>query len=155
MIRFICKVFQELSLEELYAMMVLRQEVFVVEQDCVYLDADGKDQEAWHLLGLDENESLVAYLRILPKGLSYEKYPSIGRVVSSDKVRGEGVGKLLLERALQESEKLFPGQGVKISAQVYLLKFYQSFGFEATDDEYLEDGIPHIAMIRKLGESLP
>ena len=149
MIRFVCKLFQELSLEELYAAMVLRQEVFVVEQDCVYLDADDKDQTSWHLLGFDEFGNLVAYLRILPKGVSYDNYPSIGRVVTSEKVRRKGAGKELMEKALIEANKLFPEEIIKISAQKYLLDFYNSFGFEVIGEEYLEDGIPHFAMLRK------
>ncbi len=151
MIQFKCKKFQELSLEELYATMVLRQEVFVVEQDCVYLDADNKDQDSWHLMGFDETESLVAYLRLIPKGLSYEKYPSFGRVVTSEKVRRGGAGKALMNAALKEAEKYFPNQTIKISAQVYLIRFYQSFGFEPIGEHYLEDGIPHVAMLRESG----
>lgn len=149
MIRFICKTFQELSNEELYASMVLRQEVFVLEQNCPYLDADGKDQDAWHLLGFDTKGSLIAYLRILPKGISYENYPSIGRVVTSQSIRRNGAGKALMLRALEETDRLFPGEALKISAQVYLLRFYSDLGFQAVGEEYLEDGIPHIAMIRK------
>lgn len=149
MIRFECKAFQELALDELYATMVLRQEVFVVEQDCVYLDADGKDQAGWHLMGWDEAGELVAYLRILPEGISYPGYVSIGRVVTSEKVRREGTGKLLMTVALEKAALLFPALSIKISAQVYLLRFYNSFGFEAVGEEYLEDGIPHIAMVRR------
>lgn len=148
MINFSLKPFYELSLDELYDAMVLRQEVFSVEQDCVYLDADNKDQESWHLLGKNDKGALVAYLRILPKGLSYEKYPSIGRVVTSEKVRKQGAGKALLGAAIQETNILFPGADIKISAQTYLLRFYKSFGFEPRGEEYLEDGIPHMAMIR-------
>lgn len=147
MLIFTCKKFEALSLEELYATMVLRQEVFVVEQDCVYLDADGKDQAAWHLLGM-QGDTLGAYLRIIPKGISYGEYVSIGRVVTSEKVRGTGAGKALMRAALVEAEKHFPNQAIKISAQSHLTKFYQDFGFEPVGEGYLEDGIPHIAMIR-------
>lgn len=149
MIKFETKRFEELSLHEFYNIMVLRQEVFVVEQDCPYLDADGKDQAAWHLIGKNEPGEIIAYLRILPKGITYEKYPSLGRVVTSSKVRGNGTGKKLMKQALAVLKKLFPDKAVKISAQTYLLKFYQSFDFEAVGEEYLEDGIPHIGMIRK------
>lgn len=149
MINFTCKAFKELSLDELYEIMVLRQEVFVVEQDCVYLDADGKDQGAWHLLGKAEDGSLVAYIRLLSKGVSYKEYPSISRVLTSEKVRGQGAGKALIVQSLREADRLFPGETIKISAQVYITHLYQSFGFERTGDEYLEDGIPHIAMLRK------
>lgn len=146
---FICKPFQELSLEELYDTMTLRQAVFVVEQDCPYLDADGKDQVGWHLLGYDEN-TLVAYARLLPKEISYDAYPSIGRVVTDKEVRGKGYGIRLMEEALRYSEELFGLVPIKISAQQYLIKYYQKFGFEAVGTGYLEDGIPHIAMIRSI-----
>jgi ElaA protein len=149
MINFKCKKFQELSLDELYALMVIRQEVFIVEQDCVYLDADNKDQGSWHLLGYEEPGVLVAYLRISPKGISYDNYPSMGRVLTSKKVRRKGAGKELIAQALIETDRFFPGEAIKISAQKYLLHFYQSFGFETIGEEYLEDGIPHFAMIRK------
>ena len=148
MFNFKCKTFSTLSIDELYEIMALRQEVFVVEQDCPYLDADGKDQHAWHLMGFDENEKLVAYSRIVPKGVSYENYPSIGRIVSSPSTRGKGVGKKLMIVSLDQVDRLFNNQPVKISAQCYLIKFYESFGFKTTGEEYLEDNIPHIAMIR-------
>ena len=149
MTTFICKKFNELSLYELYEIMALRQEVFVVEQNCPYLDADGKDQSAWHLMGLNENKKLVAYTRLIPKGISYEKYPSIGRVVTSTSARGGGIGRELMEQSIQWMEKLFPAQDIKIGAQCYLEKFYKSLGFEIAGDEYLEDGIPHYPMLRK------
>ena len=135
MTTFICKKFNELSLYELYEIMALRQEVFVVEQNCPYLDADGKDQSAWHLMGLNENKKLVAY--------------SIGRVVTSTSARGGGIGRELMEQSIQWMEKLFPAQDIKIGAQCYLEKFYKSLGFEIAGDEYLEDGIPHYPMLRK------
>lgn len=143
-----CKKFSELSLEELYQIMVLRQEVFVVEQDCPYLDADGKDQSSFHLMGRDEKGKLVAYTRLVPKGISYEKYPSIGRVVTSSSVRGRGVGKELMEVSIEWCEKIWSGASVKISAQTYLKKFYESLGFEQVGEGYLEDDIPHIPMLR-------
>ncbi|MEO1260897.1 MAG: GNAT family N-acetyltransferase [Bacteroidota bacterium] len=149
MTTFICKKFQELSLKELYDIMVLRQAVFVVEQDCVYLDADGNDHAAWHLMGFDEQQQLVAYTRLLPKGTTYEKYPAFGRVVTSPSVRGKGIGRALMEHTLNWMDKIFPAEDVKISAQCYLEKFYRSFGFEVVGEEYLEDGIPHYPMLRK------
>ncbi len=148
MITFKCKTFQELSIDELYAMMVLRQEVFVVEQNCVYTDADNRDQASWHLLGTDTNGELVAYLRILPKGLSYKEYPSIGRVATSNKIRKQGIGRVLMEEALIHTDRLFPKERIKISAQVYIVSFYNSLGFESVGEAYLEDGIPHTGMIR-------
>ncbi len=147
-IDFSCLTFDELTTEQLYQLMALRQEVFVVEQDCPYLDADGKDQASWHVLGYDVQQKLVAYARLLPKGISYESYASIGRVVNAASVRGEGVGRLLMQQSLTYLQSLCPGEAVKISAQVYLIKFYESFGFRINGPEYLEDDIPHIAMIR-------
>jgi ElaA protein len=139
--------FSNLSVYELYDIMALRQEVFAVEQNCPYLDADGKDLMGWHLLGQDTGGVLVAYTRLLPKGVAYENHASIGRVVSSPKVRGLGYGKILMQKSIECMKELFPDQPVKIGAQTYLLKFYQSLGFESTGEEYLEDGIPHTSMI--------
>jgi len=147
--RFHICTFQELQLEELYAFMALRQEVFVVEQDCPYLDADGKDQLGWHVMLFDETDKLSAYTRLLPPGVSYEKYSSIGRVVSSEHVRGKGYGKAVMERSIQAIKELFPEASIKISAQTYLLKFYNELGFQEVGEEYLEDDIPHIGMIRE------
>ena len=152
MTTFVCKKFHELTLKELYDVMVLRQAVFVVEQDCAYLDADGNDQKAWHLMGFDEQQQLVAYTRLLPKGTTYEKYPAFGRVVTSPAARGTGAGRALMEEALKWMKKLFPEDDVKISAQCYLDKFYKSFGFEIVGEEYLEDGIPHYPMLRKAND---
>ncbi len=149
MTTFSCKKFNELSLQELYDIMVLRQEVFVVEQDCPYLDADGKDPYSWHLMGVDENGKLVAYTRLLPKGISYKKYPSIGRVVTSPAVRGSGIGRELMKQSLLWMDKLFPGEDIKISAQCYLEEFYKSLGFSISGEEYLEDGIPHYPMLKQ------
>ncbi len=147
-IDFKCLTFDELTTRQLYQLMVLRQEVFVVEQDCPYLDADGKDQAAWHVLGYDQQENLVAYARLLPKGVSYKKYASIGRVVNSERVRGKGMGRKLMQQCLAEMQKLCPGDDIKISAQVYLIKFYESLGFRTVGSEYLEDDIPHIGMLK-------
>ncbi len=146
-INYECKAFQELTLEELYAVMVLRQEVFVVEQNCPYIDADGGDQKGHHLLGKNDDGVLVAYTRLLPKGVTYKEYPSIGRVVTSSLIRRQGAGNLLMKNSIAHCQRLY-GQGpIKISAQTYLLAFYQSLGFSPIGEEYLEDGIPHIAMI--------
>ena len=127
--------------------MQLRQEVFVVEQNCPYIDADGKDIYAWHLLGRDETGKLVVYTRLLPTGVSYENYSSIGRVVSNSSVRGKGTGQILMKESIKRLKKLCPNDKIKIGAQSYLKKFYESFGFEKCGDEYEEDGIPHIPMI--------
>ena len=134
---------------ELYEVLALRQEVFCVEQNCPYQDLDGKDIHARHLLIRDESGKLVAYARLLPKGVSYPEYSSIGRVVSSPTVRGQGVGQILMTQSIRLMTQYYPNDDVKIGAQSYLLKFYGSFGFEAVGEEYLEDGIPHISMILK------
>lgn len=139
--------FNELTLHELYAQMVIRQEVFSVEQDCVYLDADGKDQAAHHLSGYTPEGELAAYLRVLPPGLAYQEV-SIGRVVTGGKFRGKGLGKELMEESLRRIEAHYGPVPIRISAQSYLEKFYRELGFEPTGKAYLEDGIPHIEMLR-------
>ncbi len=141
------KKFEELTPYELYEILWLRNEVFVVEQNCVFQDADMKDQQSWHLLGRGDDNQLMAYSRILPPGLAYIQ-PSIGRVVTNPAARKEGAGRELMKTALEYCNKLFGMQDIKIGAQLYLLKFYSSLGFERTGDVYLEDGIEHIEMIR-------
>jgi ElaA protein len=125
--------------------MQLRNEVFVVEQNCVYQDADGKDDRSWHLMGWYEN-NLVAYCRILPPGLSFEE-ASIGRVVTSPKYRKNGCGRALMETAIQKTKEQFNCKEIKIGAQLYLINFYSSLGFKQTSEIYLEDGIEHIEML--------
>ena len=147
MLTFTCLSFDQLTPHELYAVMALRQEVFVVEQNCPYLDVDGKDQDSWHLMGRNASGKLICYTRLLPKGLAYDDYVSIGRVVSSPSARGTGAGKMLMQRSIDMCRHLFGNQPVKIGAQSYLLKFYETFGFRSTGEEYLEDGIPHTKMI--------
>jgi ElaA protein len=144
-----CVPFYELSLDELYAIMVLRQEVFVLEQNCAFIDADGKDAAAWHLMILDENNHLIAYTRLFDKNIYYEGYTSIGRVVTSAKARGGGIGKFLMQKSIEKANELFGNEPIKIGAQSYLIKFYQSLGFELTGNDYIEDGIEHTYMIRK------
>ena len=148
MINFRCKPFYELTAPQLYAIMALRQEVFVVEQNCPYLDADGKDLKGWHVVGYDNDGQLVAYARLLPKGVSYENHLSIGRVVVAAHLRGSGTGRRLMITAIDYLEQYFPGNNIKISAQTYLRAFYESFGFVVSGEEYLEDGIPHFPMVR-------
>lgn len=148
MISFRCKAFYELTSHQLYAIMALRQEVFIVEQNCPYLDADGKDLKGWHLMGYDDDSKLMAYARLLPKGVSYDNFVSIGRIATSPSVRGTGVGQSLMKAALDNMELLFPGESIKISAQSYLRNFYESFGFVVSGEEYLEDDIPHLPMVR-------
>ncbi|MDO8367061.1 MAG: GNAT family N-acetyltransferase [Saprospiraceae bacterium] len=147
MLTFTCLTFNELSPYTLYEILALRQEVFVVEQSCPYQDCDGKDLQSWHLMGRDEPGKLVCYTRLLPKGLAYDEYVSIGRVVSSPVVRGTGTGKILMNKSIQMCRQLFGNQAIKIGAQTYLLNFYRGFGFCSTGEEYLEDGIPHTKMI--------
>jgi ElaA protein len=137
--------FKELSTEELYTILQLRNEVFVVEQNCVYQDADSKDSISFHLSGWD-GVNLVAYCRILPPGVSYTE-ASIGRVVSSPQYRNKGYGKQLMNEAIIHTLAQFSCKTIKISAQLYLQKFYEQLGFVKLSDSYLEDNIPHIEML--------
>lgn len=139
------KHFQHLQLEELYALGQLRQEVFVVEQNCPYLDFDGKDAACYHLMGHNK-EGLVAYARLVPPGASYPKAASIGRVVCSPILRRQGLGKLLMKEALLMIQQLWAKAPIIISAQDYLLHFYKGFGFVDSGKRYLEDNIPHTEM---------
>jgi ElaA protein len=143
-----CKTFQELSVEELYSILRLRSDVFVVEQNCVFLDLDNKDQYCYHIMGWD-GKNLVASTRLVPKGVSYPDYHSIGRVVNSKDYRGLGLGKELMEYSIQKCIEHFGNGPIKIGAQLYLKKFYASQGFEQTSEVYDEDGIDHIEMIRQ------
>jgi ElaA protein len=142
-----CVPFYELNLDELYAILALRQEVFIVEQNCPFLDADGKDQPAQHLIMFDIDQNLVAYTRLFDKNVYYEGYTSIGRVVTSPKARGGGLGRALMEKSIEKVLDLFGQAPIKIGAQKYLEKFYQSLGFELTGIDYIEDGIPHTYMV--------
>lgn len=140
------KLFKELFVDELYESLKLRSEVFVVEQNCVYLDADGKDDKALHILGYTEGK-LVAYARVFKPGLYFEN-ASIGRVIVHPKYRMYGYGHLLIEKAIKVCKNINQGP-ITISAQQYLEKFYTSHGFETISDMYLEDDIPHIEMLLK------
>ena len=144
-LNWILKKFDELTPVELYRIMQLRNEVFVVEQNCVYQDADDKDQQCWHLCGWDAKK-LVAYTRIIPPGISYTE-ASIGRVVTSPAYRKTGAGRKLMQESISRTLSQFTCTAIKIGAQVYLTKFYQSLGFVQSSEQYLEDGIPHIEMI--------
>jgi ElaA protein len=143
----ILKPFIELTPEELYSILQLRNEVFVVEQNCPYQDCDNKDLYAWHLMGKKENK-LLAYSRLLAPGISYSE-SSIGRVVSSPATRKTGMGKKLMHESIQQIRNLFQTDTIRIGAQLYLKAFYESFGFVQNGDIYLEDNIPHIIMLRK------
>jgi ElaA protein len=137
--------FNELGVGELYAILQLRNEVFVVEQNCVYQDADNKDSESYHLTGWDGN-ILAVYCRILPPGLSYSE-ASIGRVVSSPTYRNTGCGRELMNEAILRTLAQFACNTIRISAQLYLQKFYEQLGFTPIGETYLEDNIPHIEML--------
>lgn len=143
----IWKAFNDLSAEEVYTLLCVRQEVFVLEQECLYLDADGKDRKAFHLMGFRGDE-LVAYARILKPGVSYAEV-SIGRILSTKNARGTGAGMELMDQALTRIEKEFGRVPIRISAQSYLKEFYQKYDFQPTGKEYLEDEIPHMEMLRK------
>ncbi len=140
------KQFSELSAEQLYQAIQLREQVFVVEQKCVYLDCDDHDQSAWHLLGF-QDAKLVAYLRAFgPAGYKYPE-ASFGRVVTSPVARGTGLGKQLTSMGIEKIQATFSCHAIRISAQSYLQKFYAGFGFQVIGDEYLEDNIPHVEML--------
>lgn len=145
-IQWVLKKFDELTSYELYAILQLRNEVFVVEQNCVFQDADDKDQFSYHLMG-SVHYKLIAYTRLVPAGISYEQV-SIGRVVTSPSFRRSGAGRELMQRSIDMVHKIFGVQPIKIGAQLYLKKFYESFGFRQIGDIYLEDGIEHIYMVR-------
>lgn len=138
--------FSELTTEQLYAILSLRSKVFIVEQNCIYQDLDGKDEDALHLLGMEENV-LVAYLRLfLPK--HSENKMIFGRVVTEKSARTKGYGKQLIKELLTYCEVYYPGISIQCSAQNYLIQFYEKFGFKISGDIYDEDGIPHIKMQR-------
>ncbi|MCG6202069.1 GNAT family N-acetyltransferase [Psychromonas antarctica] len=143
----LCLSFSELSSKQLYELIKLRIDVFMVEQNCLYPELDDKDHASGvrHLLGYQQN-NLVAYARLLPPGISYQQV-SIGRIVTAKKSRQNGCGKALLTTVLQQCQQLWPAQDIKIGAQCYLIDFYQSFGFERVSNDYMEDGIAHLDML--------
>jgi len=139
--------FAELGVDGLYDVLQLRCRVFVLEQG-PYLDPDGLDRHAWHLLGRGPEGGLQAYLRVVDPGHKYAE-PSIGRVITAPEIRGQGWGRELLHQALLRCAQAWPGEGLRISAQDHLRRFYGEFGFVAVGEGYLEDGIPHIEMLRR------
>ena len=145
MLKIITKSFAELSTKELYSILQLRAEVFVVEQNCVYQDIDGKDPKALHVIGF-KNDKIVAYCRIFKPGDYFEK-ASIGRVVVAANQRKFGYGHIIFQHSMDAVVTHFKETSIKISAQLYLKKFYESHGFVQVGEGYLEDDIPHIAMI--------
>jgi ElaA protein len=140
------KKFEALTIEELYGLLRLRTEVFVVEQDCVYQDLDDKDQKALHVLG-KKNGEVIAYTRIFKSG-DYFKQASIGRVVVRKSERNSNYGHEIMNASIKTVQEQLNETTIKISAQTYLKKFYNSLGFKAIGEEYLEDGIPHIGMLK-------
>jgi ElaA protein len=140
------KKFEELTPLELYNILKLRSKVFVVEQNCVYLDMDDSDQHCYHLYSYNSLNDIVAYTRLVPPGLHYLQ-ASIGRVLSCPTVRKTGIGKTLMTTSIKYCKELFPNTAIKIGAQFYLKAFYKSFGFVQVSDIYDEDGIEHIKML--------
>lgn len=144
-IKWTYKFFDELSTNELYAIMKIRSTVFVVEQNCPYLDADDKDQPACHLCGW-KDDTLVAYARLLPPGLAFEE-ASIGRVLTHPTYRKNGAGRELMQKAIERTLAQYKVNKIRIGAQLYLQQFYTSLGFVQASPQYLEDDIPHIEML--------
>lgn len=141
--------FDELDAETLCAVLAARQDVFMLEQQCLYADIDGKDQRAYHLIARqEETQQLVAYLRCFAPGDHYPE-ASLGRVLTVQAMRGLGLGKQLMAEGIRRVAQHFPGSAIRISAQEHLAHFYGAFGFLPVSEPYLEDGIPHIAMLRK------
>ena len=145
-VTWILKRFDDLTPHQLYALLQLRNAVFVVEQACVFQDADGVDVDGYHLLGF-HGDLLVAYTRLLPPGLTFPE-ASIGRVVTAFAARRFGVGRQLMQQSIDAVYRLFGEGPIQIGAQLYLKTFYESFGFVQSDAGYLEDGIKHIHMIK-------
>ena len=138
--------FHELGVDNLYDALALRCRVFILEQG-PYLDPDGLDRPSWHLLGRDDAGVLQAYLRIVDPGLKYDE-PSIGRVITSAEVRGQGIGRALFAEGVRQCEAVWPGRGIRISAQAHLERLYGSYGFVRIGEPYLEDDIPHLEMLK-------
>jgi len=145
MTEWIVKEFKDLSLQELYSIFQLRMQVFIVEQNCPYQDADNKDQFCHHLMGWVDG-TLAAYIRIVSPGISYSE-PSIGRVVTSSRYRATGLGKSLMQKGIETTRSLYGEVPIRIGAQLYLQRFYESFGFKKQGEIYLEDGIQHVEMV--------
>ena len=141
----IIKEFKELTAEELYEILKLRINIFIVEQNCPYEECDDKDKNSYHLY-LKEDDKILAYLRVVKKGISYDEI-SIGRVVVNSKYRGQNLGRELMIKAINFITEKLKEKDIRISAQLYLEEFYKSFGFKSVTEQYLEDNIPHIEML--------
>ena len=142
------KSFEELTKVELYQLLQLRNEVFVLEQQCAYQDLDGMDDKALHVMGF-EDEEMVAYTRIFPPGV-YDDYARIGRVVVRKNHRSKGLGVDIMNATMDAVKSNYQTTAMSLSAQTYLVRFYEDMGFRKTGKEYLEDGIPHVLMVRDL-----
>lgn len=147
MYQFTVKAFKDLTVDELYAILQLRETVFVVEQNCIYHDIDGIDPRCFHLFCADEdNKNIIAYARLVPAEIKFD-VPSIGRVITEKLYRSKGLGKALMEKAIDEVLLKFKTNSIKISAQTYLFNFYSNLGFKPISNPYDEDGIEHVDMI--------
>ena len=147
MFQFKVKAFKDLTVDELYAILQLRETVFIVEQNCIYNDIDNLDQECYHLFSEDQNTGkIIAYTRLVPANIKFD-VPAVGRLISDKNYRGKGLGRALMVKSIEEACRLFNTNVVKISAQTYLLNFYISIGFKPISQPYDEDGIEHVDMI--------
>lgn len=138
--------YDDLSKKEFHQIIILRQQVFIVEQNCPYQDADEKDFNSYHLMGFDKSDKLIAYLRIVAPGISY-KEASLGRIVTDIKYRGTGLGAEVVKVGIKHTKSIFGVSELRISAQSHLVSFYEKFNFVSTGKEYLEDDIPHTEML--------
>ncbi len=148
-LNFKCLKFDQLSVHQLYRILQLRQEVFVIEQDCIYVDVDNIDQKSYHVIGTDNNNVIQAYTRLISPDDYFDKYSCIGRVLTSKSIREKKQGYALMQFSIKKNMELWQDFPIKISAQLYLHRFYRTLGFKKNGEEYLEDNIPHIEMIRE------
>ncbi len=147
MFNFTVKAFKDLSVDELYAILQLRETIFVIEQNCLYHDIDGIDPHCFHLFCTDqETQNIIAYARLVPAEIKFD-VPSIGRVICDENHRGKGLGKALMQKAIDEVMLKFKTNNIKISAQTYLFNFYSNIEFKAISEPYDEDGIEHVDMV--------
>jgi ElaA protein len=146
MIKWQLKNFETLTNTELYSILKLRSQIFVIEQNCIFQDLDDKDQKAFHLF-TQNNDEILAYTRLFAPGACYQE-ASIGRVMVNEKARGTGLGYELMQESINQIQKQFGKTPIKIGAQLYLKKFYENLGFKQISDTYLEDDIPHIYMLK-------
>lgn len=145
--------FNELQIEQLHSILEARQAVFVLEQQCLYPDIDILDKSSWHLLGSTQNNNeLIAYLRLIPPGLKFAG-PGIGRVLVTQAHRGNGIGEVLMRQGMALAAKLYPQQSIRIAAQIQLKEFYQGLGFTVVSEPYDDDGIVHIDMVSTNGQA--